>query len=127
MPEQLRVRAMRVMGHECSELADITGGYLCKCENASWLHTLKGYPPGGACPEGWEAAGKLIDAGYLTDPSEQTYEWGYSVPDGADTHFLERSEAEARRIVKGSLPGARTLARRIAPGPWESVTEDSDG
>ena len=52
---------------------------------------------------------------------EQTYEWGVRTLLG--DCCPHGSEAVARGWVEAAAPGARTLARRIAPGPWESVTE----
>jgi len=61
--ESLYVKAMTIMGHECSDIGDIFGGYMCACENVSWSHSAS-YPVRGACPEGYRAAQKLVAAGW---------------------------------------------------------------
>ena len=61
--EPFCIKAMTIMGHECSESADIFGGYLCTCGDTSWSD-LPTYPLGGVCPEGYRAAKKLVSAGW---------------------------------------------------------------
>jgi hypothetical protein len=48
-----------VMGHRSSELADAFGGYLCTCENNSWLH-LEEFGPLGGCTYGWKLARRAL-------------------------------------------------------------------
>lgn len=55
-------------------------------------------------------------------PDSET-EWGYRAPWGATTP--QSNEAEARRWVEMSVPGARVLVRREV-GPWTAVDASGD-
>lgn len=46
---------MTALGHRPSGLADAFGGYLCACEQDSWLQ-LEHFGPLGGCWTGWVAA-----------------------------------------------------------------------
>lgn len=43
---------MTAAGHRPSEVADVLGGALCACGQASWSHAQE-YGPYGGCPWGW--------------------------------------------------------------------------
>ena len=53
-------------------------------------------------------------------PDSET-EWGWRAP-WDDSYVTQRPEAEARRVVAQSAPGARVLVRREV-GPWKVVSE----
>lgn len=60
---------LTIAGHRPSGLADVGGGYLCACRQASWSN-LDEYGPYGGCPEGWFDAREFLARYGVRDGAE---------------------------------------------------------
>lgn len=58
---------MSIAGHRPTGLADVCGGYLCACRQASWSN-LDEYGPYGGCPVGWVDAREFLARYGIPEP-----------------------------------------------------------